>query len=167
MKYIVQIRDEEIEVEVVRSGETHSFKLNGKRIDLDIAELLADGSKSILASGKSFEAEVTELPEGLLVYLGGHHTLCRVEEARRARLAHLAGEEEEEGKKTLHAQMPGLVVQVLVSEGQEVKSGQGVLIVEAMKMQNELKAPVDGIVEEIKVKEGQPVEKDQVLMTFA
>jgi biotin carboxyl carrier protein len=167
MKYIVQIGDEEIEVEAIRSGETCSFKLNGKRIDLDIAELLAEGSRSILASGKSFEAEVAELPEGLLVHLGGHHTLCRVEEKRKARLAHLAGEEEEEGKKILHAQMPGLVVQMLVSEGQEVKSGQGVLIVEAMKMQNELKAPVDGIVEEIRVKEGQPVEKDQVLMTFA
>lgn len=166
MKYIVQIGDEEIEVEVIRSGESCSFRLNGRRIDLDIADLLAEGSKSILASGKSFEAEVTELPEGLLVYLGGYHTLCRVEEARRARVAHLAGEEEEEGKRALHAQMPGLVVQVLVSEGQEVKSGQGVLIVEAMKMQNELKAPVDGIVEVIKIKKGQPVEKDQILMTF-
>ncbi|TET69182.1 MAG: biotin/lipoyl-binding protein, partial [Candidatus Zixiibacteriota bacterium] len=101
------------------------------------------------------------------VYLRGHRIICRVEEERKARLARLAGEREEErAQKTLQAQMPGLVAKILVSPGQEVKEGQGVVVVEAMKMQNELKAPREGTVKEIRVKEGEAVEKDQVLVTF-
>jgi acetyl/propionyl-CoA carboxylase alpha subunit len=167
MKYIVQIENEKIVVEVSKTGQTYNFKLNGKPIDFDVAELPPDGSKSLLVSGKSFDAEIAELPEGLSVYLRGHRIICRVEEERKARLARLAGErEEEKAQKTLQAQMSGLVAKILVSAGQEVKEGQGVVVVEAMKMQNELKAPAEGTVKEIKVKEGETVEKDQVLVTF-
>lgn len=167
MKYIVEIENEKIVVEVTKSGQTYNFKLNGKPIDFDVAELLPDGSKSLLVSGKSFDAELTEIPEGLSVYLRGHRIICRVEEERKARLARLAGErEEEKAQKSLRTQMPGLVAKILVSPGQEIKEGQGVVVVEAMKMQNELKAPTEGIVKEIRVKEGEAVEKDQVLVTF-
>lgn len=167
MKYIVEIENEKIVVEVSKTGQTYSFKLNGKPIDFDAIDLCHDGLKSLLVSGKSFDAELAELPEGLSVYLRGHRIICRVEEERKARLARLAGErEEEKGQKTLQAQMPGLVVKVLISPGDEVKRGQGLVVLEAMKMQNELKAPLQGTVKEIKVREGEAVEKGQVLMTF-
>jgi len=62
--------------------------------------------------------------------------------------------------------MPGKVVKVLVAVGDEVKSGQGVIVVEAMKMENELKSPKDGKVKTVAVKEGQAVEAGQSLVTL-
>jgi biotin carboxyl carrier protein len=61
--------------------------------------------------------------------------------------------------------MPGLVVAIPVSEGQEIKKGQVLLILESMKMQNELKSPLDGMVNRIKVKAGETVEQKQTLLS--
>ena len=62
--------------------------------------------------------------------------------------------------------MPGLVVAIPVEEGQEVKKGQVLVILESMKMQNELKAPRDGVVERIKVRAGESVEQKQTILSF-
>ncbi len=62
--------------------------------------------------------------------------------------------------------MPGLVVKVEVEPGQKINKGDGLLIVEAMKMENEIKAQSPGVIKEIKVKPGQPVEKNQILVVF-
>jgi len=70
------------------------------------------------------------------------------------------------GPALLKAPMPGLVVRVLVEPGEEVLTGQGVVVLEAMKMENELKASAAGIVERIEVTPGQPVEKGAVLVAF-
>jgi len=71
------------------------------------------------------------------------------------------------GPRTLRAPMPGMVIRVEVEEGQPVSAGQGLVIVEAMKMENELKSPTEARVGKILVQEGTAVEKDQVLMEFA
>lgn len=68
--------------------------------------------------------------------------------------------------KEIKAPMPGLIFDIKVKEGDEVKKGDGVLILEAMKMENILKSPGDGIVKAIKIKKGQSVEKNQVLIQF-
>ena len=70
------------------------------------------------------------------------------------------------GPKPLRAPMPGLVVQLEVAEGDQVTSGQGLVIVEAMKMENELKSEGEGTVKRILVEPGQAVDKDQVLVEF-
>ena len=62
------------------------------------------------------------------------------------------------GVASIDSPMPGKVIKILAKEGEEVKRGQGVIVVEAMKMENELKAPKDGVIKEIKVKEGDAVE---------
>jgi hypothetical protein len=67
----------------------------------------------------------------------------------------------------IKAPMPGMVLSVLVSEGQEVKMGESVLILEAMKMENVIKAPADCTVKHVKVKQGNAVEKNQVLIELA
>ena len=71
-------------------------------------------------------------------------------------------------KKLNHikAPMPGLVLSILVEEGKEVKKGDALIILEAMKMENILKSPADGIVKKIAVKKGVPVEKNQLLIEF-
>ena len=70
------------------------------------------------------------------------------------------------GPKPLRAPMPGLVVKVEVGEGDEVTPGQGLVIVEAMKMENELKAEAPGRIGRILVAEGEAVDKDQILLDF-
>ncbi len=84
----------------------------------------------------------------------------------RAKLAGRAVAPAKSGPQAVQSPMPGKVVKVLCAVGDEVKSGQGVVVVEAMKMENELKAPRDGKVKSIAVKEGQAVEAGQTLATF-
>jgi biotin carboxyl carrier protein len=78
----------------------------------------------------------------------------------------MTGPETDETAKTIVAPMPGLVVRVEVEVGQHVKAGQGVVVVEAMKMENELKAPGDGVIAEIRAKTGETVEKGAVLLVL-
>ena len=90
-----------------------------------------------------------------------------VEDEREKRLrAAAGGGVAETGEYHLRAPMPGLVVAVPIAEGQEVKKGQVILILESMKMQNELKAPRDGIMGRIRVKAGESVEQKQTLLNI-
>ncbi len=68
-----------------------------------------------------------------------------------------------EGRQQIVAPMPGKVVRVLVKAGDKVEAGQGLLVVEAMKMQNEIRSPKSGVIERLQVKEGQPVNAGEVL----
>jgi biotin carboxyl carrier protein len=86
--------------------------------------------------------------------------------AARAKLAGRAAAPPKSGPQAVQSPMPGKVVKVLCAAGDEVKSGQGVIVVEAMKMENELKVPRDGKVKSIAVKEGQAVEAGQTLVTL-
>jgi biotin carboxyl carrier protein len=84
----------------------------------------------------------------------------------RAKVAGRAAPPPKVGPSSVQSPMPGKVVKVLVAVGDEVKSGQGVVVVEAMKMENELKSPKDGKVKAVAVKEGQAVEAGQSLVTL-
>jgi glutaconyl-CoA/methylmalonyl-CoA decarboxylase subunit gamma len=84
----------------------------------------------------------------------------------RAKVAGRAAPPPKVGASSVQSPMPGKVVKVLVAVGDEVKSGQGVVVVEAMKMENELKSPKDGKVKAVAVKEGQTVEAGQSLVTL-
>ncbi|HWE28027.1 MAG TPA: biotin/lipoyl-containing protein [Polyangia bacterium] len=84
----------------------------------------------------------------------------------RAKVAGRAAPAPKVGASSVLSPMPGKVVKVLVAVGDEVKSGQGVVVVEAMKMENELKSPKDGKIKAVAVKEGQAVEAGQSLVTL-
>jgi biotin carboxyl carrier protein len=84
----------------------------------------------------------------------------------RAKVAGRAAPPPKLGPLAIQSPMPGKVVKVLCAAGDEVKAGQGVMVVEAMKMENELKSPKDGKVKSVSVKEGQPVEAGQTLATL-
>jgi biotin carboxyl carrier protein len=77
-----------------------------------------------------------------------------------------AGAERARGPTALRAPMPGLVLRLLVEPGREVARGDGLVVLEAMKMENELKAPAGGVVGAVHVRPGEPVEKGQVLVEF-
>jgi len=163
MKYITTINDKEFLVEVI---DEHRVSINGQTYHVDFEAVSGQPVYSLIVDGKSHEAFVRESDDEWQVLLRGRLYPAKVEDEREKRLRAAAGGGVAEGGEFhLKAPMPGLVVTVLVEEGQEVKKGQVLLILESMKMQNELKSPRDGIVNRIKVKAGESVEQKQALLS--
>jgi len=164
MKYFVSIGERDLEVELGPDG----ILVDGEPVSADIAEMDGTDVHSLLLSGRSHRILARRNGSGEWgLYLSGQHFLARVEDDRTRTIRELAGSKEASlGPKALRAPMPGLVVKVEVEEGDEVDVGQGLVIVEAMKMENELKAETAGRISHILVEAGQAVEKDQVLVEF-
>ena len=121
------------------------------------------GVYSILINGRSYDASVEETAGGLVVVIDGHRFEIEVRDPRR-RSRKTTGRHE--GVQEVVAPMPGKVVRVLVKVGDAVKAGQGLVVVEAMKMQNELKAMRDGTVSRVAAREGATVAAGEVLATI-
>jgi biotin carboxyl carrier protein len=167
MKYTVKIDDNAFQVEIKEKDNGMELKVDGEVIPFDFVKVGESNLVSILIDNHSFEAEVSKNADSYEVFLKGERFKCYLEDERTAHLKDLVGSKIETGReKELKSPMPGLVVAVEVKAGDQVKSGQGLVIVEAMKMENELKARYDGKVKEVKIKPGQTVEKDEVLIIF-
>lgn len=151
----------------VQAGEA---TLDNKTIGWDL-QPLPDGTFSILANGKSFNAIVEHIDRSAkqlhLKINGNHYTLAIKEPIDQ--LLQKMGLNITQGKKAdaIKAPMPGLVLKIMVEEGQALKKGDPVLILEAMKMENVFKAPADAVVKAIKVTERKAVEKGEVLIELA
>ena len=130
-----------------------------KMPEADVVEVEPD-VYSVLVDGVSFEARVT----GNEVTIGSAGLLVKNDDPRRWKRS--AGSAESTGHASLIAAMPGKIVRVLVAVGDEVAAGQGILVIEAMKMQNELKAPRAGHVAAIGVRENDSVNAGALLATI-
>jgi biotin carboxyl carrier protein len=163
MKYITTVEDKQYSIEII--DEKH-ISIDGKVLNIDFESVSGQPVYSLIVDGKSHEAYVQPGDENWQVLLRGRLYPVAVEDEREKRLrAAAGGGVAETGEFHLKAPMPGLVVAVPVSDGQEVKKGDVLLILESMKMQNELKAPRDGKVSRIKVKAGESVEQKQALLS--
>jgi biotin carboxyl carrier protein len=121
----------------------------------------------MVIDGKSYEAYVYEGDEEWQVLLLGQQYPLRVEDEREKRLrAAAGGAVADSGEFNLKAPMPGMIVSVAVEQGQQVEKGSVLVILESMKMQNELKAPRAGTVTRVKVKAGETVEQRQTILTI-
>lgn len=129
------------------------------------AVVLGDGAYSILIGGRSIEVRVEESPADLRVISGGREFAASISDPRKFRRG--AGQLSAEGRQNVNAPMPGKVVRLLVKLGETVKVGQGLFVIEAMKMQNEIRSPKSGIVERLLVLEGQPVNSGDTLAVVA
>ncbi len=164
MKYITTIGDKEYTVEVI--DERH-VSINGRVMTVDFAPVSNQPVYSLLIDGKSHEAYIYPGEENWEVLLRGRLYPAQVEDEREKRLKTAAGGGvAESGEFHLRAPMPGLVVAVPVKEGQPIKKGDVLLILESMKMQNELKSPKDGTVQRIRVKPGETVEQKATLLSL-
>ena len=143
--------------------------VDGAPVEVD-ADLLNDvvevepGVYSILYGGRSYEARVTRSPDGLNVDTGGRRVSAEVVDPRernRGAKRALGG-----GRQNITSPMPGKVIRLLVSEGDAVEAGQGLVVVEAMKMQNEVKAARPGKVAEIRVRDGDTVGAGDTLVVL-
>ncbi|MDA1329511.1 MAG: biotin/lipoyl-binding protein [Chloroflexi bacterium] len=165
MKYITTIAGREFEVEILGP---HQVNVNGKTYQIDFEPISGQPVYSLLVDGGSFQAHIYEGDEeNLQVLLRGTLYSAVVEDEREKRLrAAAGGEAADTGEFVLKAPMPGLIVKVPVAEGQEIAKGDVLVILESMKMQNELKAPRDGKVARIQVSEGDSVEQKQPMMSL-
>ncbi len=141
-------------------------RLDGRKIEADAVELSA-GTYSILLGGKSFEVRVERAAAGVKVHAGGQVFRAQVLDPRTWQGKRGHGGLEAEGRQQVTAPMPGKVVRVLVKAGDAVEARQGLLVVEAMKMQNEIRSPKSGKVERLLVTEGQAVNAGEVLAVVA
>jgi biotin carboxyl carrier protein len=163
MKYITTSDDKEFEIEVV--DERH-IRIGDRLLEVDFESVSGQPVFSLILDGKSYEAFVYQGEEDWEVLIRGRQYQVNIEDEREKRLkASAGGGSMEGGEFHLKAPMPGLVVAVLMEEGQEVKKGQVMLILESMKMQNELKAPRDGTMGRVRVKAGESVEQKQTLLS--
>ncbi len=164
MRYYVTLGDRTFEVDL--TGEVP--RVDGDPVDAELARVPGTPTRHLLANGRShtFVAQRTDR-YGWDLHLDGAKFHAEVLDERtraiRAMTGRAAGPE---GPKPVRAPMPGLVVAVFVKPGEAVAAGQSVAIIEAMKMENDLKAPAAGIVARVAVEEGAPVEKGAVLVEF-
>jgi biotin carboxyl carrier protein len=149
-----------------RDGAGWCVKLNGRPVTVDAVEI-APHTLSILLDGQSFEINVTPSPDGKLKLQTGSQEFTAEVVDPRAWGGRRHGSVEAEGRQQVVAPMPGKVVRLFVKGGEHVEAGQGLLVVEAMKMQNEIRSPKSGIVERVLAKEGQPVNAGDVLCVVA
>lgn len=163
MKYVTTVDDREFTIEVI---DAEHISLNGEVMQVDFESISGQPVYSMLINGKSYEAYVYDGVDNLEVLLLGRQYPVVVEDEREKRLKAAGGASEGGGEFNLKAPMPGLVVAIPVEEGQEVQKGQVLVILESMKMQNELKAPRAGKVDRIKVKTGETVERKQALLSL-
>jgi biotin carboxyl carrier protein len=135
--------------------------IDGRVVEADAVEV-SPGTYSILIDGKSFEARVEPNATGLRVHVNGREYLFAIRDPRQWR-RYRGATAEAEGRQKLVAPMPGKVIRLLVKAGDAVEAGQGLMVVEAMKMQNEVRSPKSGTVEKLAVSPGQTVNAGDTL----
>jgi biotin carboxyl carrier protein len=149
-------------VELRREGSSWRAVIDGNPHEADAVEV-APHTLSILLEGKSFELRVTPLADGSLrIQSAQAELVAQVLDPREWRGRH--GALEVQGPQQVVAPMPGKIVRILVQVGETVEAGQGLVVVEAMKMQNEIRSPKSGKVEKIVAKEGETVNPGDVLV---
>lgn len=165
MRFIARVGESETEVEVVRHGSSYRVRIGDRWIDADFVNL--GRYVRSLRIDESTQFSLIHHREGNTHEISFGAATVSVEvidplAARRRRR-----EDEMGGGGKVKALMPGRVVRVLVAKGDVVKKGTGLLILEAMKMENEIQAPADGTVEELFVEPGQTVEAGADLVHVA
>lgn len=161
MIYEVKIAEQGYRVELERTASGWKCKIDGRELPLDVIAGEA-GVLSLLLAGKSYAVKQENAGTETEVVVGQERFSVSVRDPRSFRSRHSVGTTAQ-GIKKIIAPMPGKVVRLLVTEGSTVEAGQSVIVIEAMKMQNELKAPKSGVLKKIKIAEGAAVEAGQAL----
>ncbi len=162
MKLQIEIAGKNHRVELMHAGERPVWMIDGQLREADATEV-SPGVYSILISGKSFEVRIERLGTELRAIAGGRAFKIAISDEREWRRKRGTAVEAE-GRQQVLAPMPGKIVRVLVSAGDTVRAGQGLLVVEAMKMQNEIRAPKSGTIDRVRVIEGQTVNAGEVVV---
>ncbi|WP_394828908.1 biotin/lipoyl-containing protein [Pendulispora albinea] len=156
----------EVDVTELPSGELQ-VRVSGELVDVDHVSIPSSGALSVRVEGHLVDLTTEGSPPDVGVIASGHRSYVRVvSERQRAADAATKGAGRA-GEKVVKSPMPGRVVKVFVKKGDEVAAGQPLLIIEAMKMENELRAKAPGTVAEVHADTGAAVEANAKLVTFA
>jgi len=164
MAFIAKLGEQSYRVEIEETGKSVY------RVSVDGNEFVVDGKKtgrtnySLIVDNRSFEIEVDNAEDEYRVLVDGRSYHVHLVDERRVRVGDGQSDSQIQGRQRVSVPMPGKVIAVLVSEGDVVEKGQGLVIVEAMKMENEVRSPIAATVKEIKVKAGDTVEGGAVLV---
>ncbi|MCD0487529.1 biotin/lipoyl-binding protein [Pedobacter sp. MC2016-14] len=164
--YKIKVNDQfNFEIE----NDQDALKVNGENVAMDIQQLAA-GRFHFLYKHKSYTVELVSensADKTAFVKVNGKDYQVALEDRFDLLLKQMGIDNFAAGKSAeIKAPMPGLVLNVLIVEGQEIKKGDNLIVLEAMKMENMLKSAADGIVKHVLVSQGDKVEKNQVLVTF-
>lgn len=164
MKYITKVNDQEFIIEIDQEDQ---IIVDDRPYAVDFQQLTEGGILSLLLNNHSLEAIIEERANGWEVLIHGELYAVDVQDERAYRLARARGTVAEfTGEAIIQSPMPGLIIEVLVEPNQVVQKGDKVVILESMKMENELRSPRDGVVKHVYVEPGASVEKNQVLATI-
>ncbi len=166
--YKLTINDSKVvKAELANDG---SITLDSKELRPDVIEI-RDGVFHIISENRSYNAEVVKhdaVEKTFHIRVNTNIYKIQVRDKYDVLLKELGLDTLQSKKVTdLKAPMPGLVVEVAVVEGQEIKAGDRILVLEAMKMENILKAPADAVIKKINVAKGETVEKNEVMIVFS
>ena len=165
MKYYATVGERVILCEVVAENGELFVTVDGQRLRADMRHLARARSYSLLIDGKSFEFTVEESEDGLELSGGAGTFEVRVENARtHAARSKTLSARGAAGPRIVKAAMPGIVREVCVSAGDKIEKGQALLVLEAMKMQNEIRADREGTVTQVFVATDSTVEKGAKLI---
>lgn len=160
--YFAEVEGKEYQIEIL--SETRVV-INGISHEIDYQTLKQHSSCSLLVDGKSFEPNTFQENGGWEILLQGRRFNVIVEDERERRLRLAGGQtSQQEGRFILLSPMPGLVIDIPVEVGDQVEKGDVLVILESMKMQNELTAPRDGKISRIQAKVNDNVERKETLL---
>jgi len=163
MKYVTTIDGHEYIVDIL---DEHRVSVDGVTYQVDFIPIGDQPVYSLVVDGKSFDAHIYQNEDAWQVLFRGALFTAFVEDEREKRLrAALAGKVAEHVDYHLKAPMPGMVVTIPVQEGQMVQKGDVLVVLESMKMQNELRSPRDGKVVRVRVETGDRVEQKETMLS--
>ena len=160
--YYAMVNGEEFQVEILSDSEV---AINGKSYKIDFESLKLGSSCSLLIDGSSYEPSAYQENGGWEILVKGRRFSVQVEDEIERKLRLAAGSSPAiQGQVIIQSPMPGLVIDIPVQEGEEVSEGQVLVILESMKMQNELTAPRDGVVARVQAEVNDNVERKETLL---
>jgi biotin carboxyl carrier protein len=164
MKFEAELDGRVLPIELQGEAGRYRIALEGETVDVD-ARRVGEGLWSLVIGAASLVVDITEEDGVSVVHVDGETYRIRVEEETRYLIRTRGGAAAATGQ-VLRAPMPGRVVLIEVAVGQRVQRGDGLVILEAMKMENEFRASGEGTVKEIRVETGQAVNPGDVLMVI-
>ncbi|MFQ5499079.1 MAG: acetyl-CoA carboxylase biotin carboxyl carrier protein subunit [Candidatus Zixiibacteriota bacterium] len=166
-RYLVDVGGHEYDIKMDKTADGIVASVNGRSVNL-VRFAIGSQRSLLLVDGNSYEVDVrTNGTSGTLVFIKGTELKVHIEDYRLSQLRKASGMPAVSPiKRTLVAPMPGLIVEVKVAVGDAVTANQPLAVIEAMKMENVLKAPADGSVCAVHVESGQSVEKGDTLVEF-
>ncbi|AHF91233.1 acetyl-CoA carboxylase [Opitutaceae bacterium TAV5] len=164
MKYIATVGDQTLNIKI----DGDRLLVDGEPVTADLQTSLDGTLFSLLVNGRSYALRLQPMEDCYRVQVRGETHDVRIVDERTHRLAGLRGPAgSQTGEVSLRAPMPGVIVDVLVKEGQTVEKGQTLVVLESMKMHNEFMAPRAGTVSSVRVAKDQQIEKNSLMLILS